>query len=83
MSKAKTSTKRAMRCMIWMAVLSSGVAFGAGCDTEVRTLVLSGLNELVVALIDAIFVSLAPTETVSLETMTSELAVAFATPWQG
>ncbi len=68
MKTRRKARNLAMRAMLWMGVVSSGALFGGSCNTEVRSIVLAGLNELTVALIDAFFVTLDPPTTASLET---------------
>lgn len=50
--------ERKARIERWGLALTAGTVFQGSCDPEVRLLVLSGLNELAVALVDALFIAI-------------------------
>jgi hypothetical protein len=79
MRQSTAFRKPLTRGLIWLGTLSSGLVLGGGCNADVRSVVLSGLNELTVALIDAFFVSLDTSDT----TASLDTTKTYVTPWCG
>ena len=59
--KPPRRAERISRRMRWLAAASAGLVFGGGCgDADIQSVVLGGFQSLVIAVIDALFLSLAP-----------------------
>jgi hypothetical protein len=56
----RTVAQRVVRKLKWMCIACGGCVYGSSClgGPEVQTAILGGIQELIVALVDALFLSL-------------------------
>jgi len=71
--KVSPICRKMRRKLRWMVGGSVVLPVLSGCDPEIQTIVLGGLNDLAVTFVDALFLSLQPEGVTPVTTMITDM----------